>query len=110
MAELAFQEDLRPLCWLKVLIRHGSQASAALGVFSKHIRPGDNAPELLRRLAADLPAGSAEAVPRPSRPHPCCGPAAGGTERAGHPPEGLIRDSVDSRRFARGGDDQDNDP
>ena len=39
-------------------------------VFSKHIRPGDNAPELLRRLAADLPAGSAEAVtaPQPSSP------------------------------------------
>jgi len=65
MAELAFQEDVRPFCWLRVLIRHGAQASAALGVFSKHIRPGDNAPELLRRLAADLPAGSAEAVTAP---------------------------------------------
>ena len=65
MAELAFQEDVRPFYWLKVLIRHGSQASAALEVFSKHIRPGDNAPELLRRLAADLPAGSAEEVAAP---------------------------------------------
>ncbi len=70
MAELAFQEDVRPFCWLSVLIRHGAQASAALGVFSKHIRLGDNAPELLRRLAADLPAGSVEAVtaPPPSSP------------------------------------------
>jgi len=70
IAELAFQEDMRPFCWLRVLIRHGAQASAALSVFSKHIRPGDNAPELLRRLAADLPTGSGEAVaaPQPSSP------------------------------------------
>jgi Pentapeptide repeats (8 copies) len=75
MAELAFQEDLRPYDWLKVLIRQGSQASAALRVFARHIRPGDNAPELLRSLAADLPAGylpagSAEevAVPLASSP------------------------------------------
>jgi len=70
MAELAFQEDVRPFCWLKVLIRHGTQASEAVRVFSKHIRQGDNAPELLRRLAADLPAGSMEAVtaPQPSLP------------------------------------------
>jgi hypothetical protein len=70
MAELAFQEDVRPFCWLRVLIRHGAQASAALGVFSKHIRPGDNAPGLLRRLAVDLPAGSAQAgtAPQPSSP------------------------------------------
>jgi hypothetical protein len=65
MAELAFQADVRPFDWLKVLIRHGSQASAALSVFSRHLRPGDNAPELLRSLAADLPAGPAEEVAAP---------------------------------------------
>lgn len=65
MAELASQEDVRPFYWLKVLIRHGSQNRAALEVFSRHIRPGDNAPALLRRLAADLPAGLAEEVAAP---------------------------------------------
>jgi Pentapeptide repeats (8 copies) len=65
MAELAFQEDLRPFSWLKVLIRHGSQAKAALRVFSRSIRPGDNAPMLLRSLAADLPAGTAEEAAAP---------------------------------------------
>ena len=70
MAELAFQEDVRPFSWLKVLIRHGTRARAAVGVFSKHIRQGDNAPELLLRLVADLPAGSVESVtaPQPSSP------------------------------------------
>ena len=70
MAELAFQEDVRPFHWLRVLIRRGSQASTALRVFSRHIRPGDNAPELLRRLAGDLPAGSAEEVTAPASSSP----------------------------------------
>ena len=61
MAELAFQEDLPgPFSWLKVLIRHGSQAKAVLRVFSRSIRPGDNAPELLRSSAADLPTETVE--------------------------------------------------
>ena len=37
MAELAFQEDVRPFCWLRLLIRHGSQAGAAHpGVLKAH--------------------------------------------------------------------------
>ena len=65
MAELAFQEDLPPFAWIRVLIHHRAEASAALRVFSKHIRPEDNAPELLRSLATDVSAGSAEAITAP---------------------------------------------
>ncbi len=86
MADLAFQEDVGPFCWIRVLIRHRAQASAALGVFSKHIRPGDNAPELLRRLAADLPAGSAEAVTAPPLSSPLLW-----TRRAGRNEPVIIR-------------------
>jgi len=86
MTELAFQEDVRPFGWLRVLIHHGTQASAALGVFSKHIRAGDNAPELLRRLAADLPAGSAEVVTAPQPPSPLLW-----TRRAGRNEPVIVR-------------------
>lgn len=65
MAELGLHADVRPFYWIKVLIRHQSQAKAALSVFSRHIRPGDNSPELLRSLAADLPARPAEKVAAP---------------------------------------------
>jgi len=68
MAELAFEDDARPFGWLKVLIRHGSQASAALAVFAKYIRPGDNAPGLLRSLAADLAPESPGGVGAPPSP------------------------------------------
>jgi hypothetical protein len=70
MAELAFQEDTHPFSWISVLIRRGAETSAALRVFSQYIHPKDNAPELLRKLATDLPSGLAEAVtvPQPSLP------------------------------------------
>ena len=47
----------------------------SIGVFSKHICPGDE-PELLK--AGSRPPGriSGSGNPPPSRPHPCCGPAA----------------------------------
>ena len=32
----------------------GSHAGWVLGVLARHLRPGDNAPELLRRLASDV--------------------------------------------------------
>jgi hypothetical protein len=54
LAELAFHDDARPYSWLKILLGQGSCASWALGVLSRHLRQGDNAPELLRRLAADV--------------------------------------------------------
>jgi hypothetical protein len=88
MAELAFKEDVRPFCWLSVLIRHGAQARAALGVFSKYIRPGDNAPELLRRLAADLPVESAVAVTAPPPYSPLLW-----TRRAGRSEPVIVRKS-----------------
>jgi hypothetical protein len=72
MARLAFEEDVRPFQWLKVLIGQQAQATAALRVFSRSIRPGDNAPELLRRLVSNLAPGSANvaAAPLPSTPVP----------------------------------------
>ena len=47
MAELAFLGGSAFFGWIRVLIHHRAEASAALRVFSKHIRPEDNAPELL---------------------------------------------------------------
>jgi hypothetical protein len=48
---------LRPFAWLKKILAQGSNGDQALAILCRHIRPGDNAPELLRRLAADtLPA------------------------------------------------------
>jgi Pentapeptide repeats (8 copies) len=54
LAELAFHDDARPYSWLKVLLGQESRADWALGVLSRHLRQGDNAPELLRRLASDV--------------------------------------------------------
>jgi hypothetical protein len=54
LTALAFEEDERPFAWLKVLTRHHSQAERILGVLSQHIRPGDNAPNLLLSLIADI--------------------------------------------------------
>jgi Pentapeptide repeats (8 copies) len=48
-------EDQRPFAWLKALLAQGSKADRALEILARHIRPGDNAPELLRRLTADVP-------------------------------------------------------
>jgi hypothetical protein len=77
VADLAFEDDSHPYAWLKVLIRHGSQADWVLSVLSQYLRPGDNAPELLRRLAADLPADARQAITPSSSgaehgdPEPC---------------------------------------
>jgi hypothetical protein len=57
LTDLAFEDDERPFAWLKVLTRHRSQAERILGLLSEHIRPGDNAPGLLRNLVADLAPG-----------------------------------------------------
>jgi Pentapeptide repeats (8 copies) len=43
----------RPFAWLKAILSQGARARGALRVLSRYIRPEDNAPELLRRLAAD---------------------------------------------------------
>jgi len=59
LAELAFHDDAKPFAWLRVLLRQESEGGIdwALGVLSRHIHPNDSAPEVLRRLAADAPAG-----------------------------------------------------
>ena len=62
IAEMAFEEDARPFAWLKLLVRQGARADWILRVLSPHLRPDDNAPELLRRLVADLPGKADEAL------------------------------------------------
>jgi hypothetical protein len=54
IAELAFHDDARPYSWLKVLLAKRLHTDWALGVLAPHLRQGDNAPELLRRLATDV--------------------------------------------------------
>jgi uncharacterized protein YjbI with pentapeptide repeats len=51
---LAFHEDPGPWSWLKLLGGHGRLADWALGILAGWVRDGDNAPDLLRYLAADL--------------------------------------------------------
>ncbi len=57
LVDLALADDSQPFAWLKLLVRHHPQAELVLRVLAKHIRPDDNAPELLRTLAADVAAG-----------------------------------------------------
>lgn len=52
-ATLAFCDDAEPFAWLKTLLGRGLACDRVLGVFGDRVRPGDNAPLLLRRLAAD---------------------------------------------------------
>jgi hypothetical protein len=53
VAAPALQDDERPFGWLKELLVRRSRADWALDVLSRYVHPEDNAPELLRRLAAD---------------------------------------------------------
>jgi hypothetical protein len=49
----------RPFAWLKSLLSQGPKEERVLRVLSPHIHEGDNAPPLLRKLAADVvPAGN----------------------------------------------------
>ncbi len=52
--EMAFHDDSKPWSWLKLFARHRKQADWALGVLADSVRDGDNAPELLRCLTADV--------------------------------------------------------
>ncbi len=65
ITDLAFEEDIQPFAWLKVLVRHRAAADWALAVLSRHIRPGDNASELLRELASDAIPQARAAEPSP---------------------------------------------
>ena len=50
---LAFHEDSGPWSWLKLLAGYDRLADWALGILAGWVRDGDNAPDLLRYLAAD---------------------------------------------------------
>ncbi len=53
MVALAFHDDPGPWSWLKMLGGHGLLADWALRILAGWVRDGDNAPDLLRCLAAD---------------------------------------------------------
>lgn len=50
---LAFHDDPAPWSWLKLLGGYGLLADGALRILARCVRDGDNAPDLLRCLAAD---------------------------------------------------------
>ncbi len=54
---LAFHDDRAPWSWLKLLAGRGTVTDWALGVLADWVRDGDNAPEMLRSLVADVATG-----------------------------------------------------
>jgi uncharacterized protein YjbI with pentapeptide repeats len=64
---LAFHDDPGPWSWLKLFAGHGHVADWALGVLAGWVRDGDNAPDLLRYLAADAMNGRGEVSKVPVR-------------------------------------------
>jgi hypothetical protein len=58
---LAFHDDPAPWTWLKLLTSHHDVADWALGILGGWVRKGDNAPDLLRCLAANAATGKASA-------------------------------------------------
>jgi len=69
VAELAFEDDERPFAWLRILVRRADLLEWAFVALGRAIVPGDNAPELLRRLAADTLNDASSAVPAPPSQH-----------------------------------------
>jgi hypothetical protein len=67
---LAFHDDPGPWSWLKLLAGHDRLTDWALGILAGSVRDGDNAPDLLRCLAADAASGrdgslaAGRAIPR----------------------------------------------
>jgi hypothetical protein len=55
VAELVFHEETRPFSWLGDVLHHPEKTDWVLRALAAHFQPSDNAPELLRRLVADLP-------------------------------------------------------
>jgi hypothetical protein len=55
VSALAFDENAREFARLRTLLRTRSWADWALPILAHHVCKDDNAPELLRRLVADLP-------------------------------------------------------
>lgn len=68
VVSLAFHDDLGPWSWLKLIAGHGPATEWALGVLAAQVQDGDNAPELLRSLAADAMAGRAASTRPPAAP------------------------------------------
>lgn len=66
VAELAFEDDDRPFAWLRTLVRKPGTLEWAFSALGRAIVPGDNAPELLRRLAADTLIDAATAAGPPA--------------------------------------------
>ena len=69
---LAFHDDPGPWSWLELVAGHDRLADRALGILAGWVRDGDNAPDLLRYLAADAISGrdrtvEAGKVPVPER-------------------------------------------
>lgn len=54
VVDLAFEKDDRPFGWLRELLRKTEFVDWAASVLGRAMLPGDNAPEVLRRLAADV--------------------------------------------------------
>jgi uncharacterized protein YjbI with pentapeptide repeats len=78
--DLAFYEDQRPWGWLKLLSGYGRRADWALGALAESVRDGDNAPEMLRCLAADASATSE--LPGPAELLDACQRGTGHAESA----------------------------
>lgn len=93
LADLAFDDDERPFTWLKVLIRHRARAESILGELAEHIRPGDNAPTILRRLTADLP--------DVDREHRLSPPSESRRRDSSHPDEPAAMNMLWTRRASR---------
>jgi hypothetical protein len=67
LTDLAFQDDARPFGWIENLLRHPAEAEWALEVLRGHLRRGDNAPEWLRRVAADASSTDPQEKPAVAR-------------------------------------------
>ncbi|MDR3621593.1 MAG: pentapeptide repeat-containing protein [Paludisphaera borealis] len=69
VVELAFEDDDRPFGWLRTLVRKAGVIEWAFPLLGRAIAPGDNAPELLRRLAADTLIDAPTAAGPPASQH-----------------------------------------
>ena len=69
VVDMAFHDDPGPWSWLKLLAGHGRRADRALAILAGSVREGDNAPDLLRCLAADA-TGGRDGTPKTRRSSP----------------------------------------
>lgn len=65
---LALHDDPAPWSWMRRIAGRGRLTEAALGILAGWIRDGDNAPDLLRSLAADaaIPRDDWDSIPETS--------------------------------------------